>query len=62
MVEATAISGPEAVYKVYIASREMVEPKTLAMAIVVQPLLLASLKAANVSAVSPDCETKIHNV
>ena len=40
----------------------MVEPTTLQMPITVAPFLLASLIAARVSAVSPDCEIAITTV
>src|SRR5580765_6469488 len=54
LVEATQISGPAWVMIVPAASRVIIEPTTLQMASVLDPLALASRWAAMVSAVSPD--------
>ena len=56
LVDATPISGPECVSNVPAASRGIIEPITLQIASVFDPLDLASRCAAIVSAVSPDCE------
>ena len=53
MVEATPISGPAWVSSVPSASRVIIEPWTLQMAMGSAPSFLTSRKAARVSAVSP---------
>ena len=53
-VEATPISGPACVRIVPAASRVIIEPMTLQIASVGEPLIFASRCAARVSAVSPD--------
>ncbi len=62
LVEATPISGPACVMIVPAASRVTIEPTTLQMASVFEPLRLASRCAASVSAVSPDCVITIVSV
>ena len=54
LVEATPISGPACVRIVPAASRVIIEPMTLQIASVGEPLCFASRCAAIVSAVSPD--------
>jgi hypothetical protein len=61
-VDATPISGPAWVISVPAASRVIMEPTTLQIASVFEPLLLASRCAARVSAVSPDCEMTMVSV
>jgi hypothetical protein len=57
LVEATPISGPARVMKRRADSRTMADSGTLQMArVLVMPRLLACLRAARVSAVSPDWE------
>ena len=59
LVEATPISGPASVGACTSASRAMLEVGTLTTATVRAPFSLAYFSDASVSAVSPDCETKI---
>ena len=54
-VEATPISGPACVRMVPSASRVIIDPCTLQIAMGSAPSRLASRKAARVSAVSPLC-------
>ena len=55
-VEATPISGPACVYAPAFVSLAIVDPTTLQTPNTKAPFDFASLIAANVSAVSPDCE------
>lgn len=61
-VVATAISGPAYVYMHTAASRAIVEPTAFTIARVSAPFSFAILRAARVSAVSPDCDTNITSV
>jgi hypothetical protein len=56
LVEATPISGPACVYNDAWHMRGIELSTTLAMHSATAPCFFASLSAANVSAVSPDCE------
>ena len=59
LVEATPISGPACIYIPESVSLEIVDPTTLQTPYRNGLNSLANLIAANVSAVSPDCETGI---
>ena len=58
-VEATPISGPAWVYDPALTSLLIEEPTTLHIPYKKAPSFLASFIAANVTAVSPDCEIAI---
>jgi len=59
LVEATAISGPANICKTSSLSLHIVLPFTLTTPKVFAPSFFATLREAIVSAVSPDCETRI---
>ena len=61
-VLATAISGPAQVYNTKSDKRARLEPNTFVTANVCALFSFESFNAAKVSAVSPDCETKMHKV
>ncbi len=55
-VEATPTSGPACVARTPSTRRAIAEPGTFTTPTVLPPSAFASLRAATVSAVSPDCE------
>ena len=61
-VDATPISGPAAIDKTKSDSLEILLSVTLTRLNILLLFSLAYLKAASVSAVSPDCEIKIERI